>query len=96
MGIFASIYHPVGIPMLVQQARNPGFTIGVNGLFGNLGIAVAAILTGFLVKNVGWRTAFVVPGVLALLCGVLFSSSCRRRRWRRPSGPRSRSTCPGP
>jgi MFS family permease len=72
MGIFASIYHPVGIPMLVQQARNPGFTIGVNGLFGNLGIAIAAVLTGFLVKNVGWRAAFVVPGVLALLCGVLF------------------------
>jgi len=72
IGLFASIYHPVGIPMLVQQARNPGFTIGVNGLFGNLGIAIAAVLTGFLVKNVGWRAAFVVPGVLALLCGVLF------------------------
>jgi MFS family permease len=72
MGVFASIYHPVGIPMLVQHARNPGFTIGVNGLFGNLGIAAAAILTGFLVKHAGWRAAFAVPGVLALLCGVLF------------------------
>ena len=72
MGVFASIYHPVGIPMLVQQARNPGFTIGVNGLFGNLGIAVAAILTGFLVKHAGWRAAFAVPGVLALACGLLF------------------------
>jgi MFS family permease len=72
LGVFASIYHPVGIPMLVQQARNPGFTIGVNGLFGNLGIAVAAILTGFLVKHAGWRAAFAVPGLLALLCGVLF------------------------
>jgi MFS family permease len=72
MGVFASIYHPVGIPMLVQHSKNPGFTIGVNGLFGNLGIAVAAILTGFLVKHAGWRAAFIVPGVLALLCGVLF------------------------
>jgi MFS family permease len=72
MGVFASIYHPVGIPMLVQHAKNPGFTIGVNGLFGNLGIAIAAILTGFLVKNVGWRAAFAVPGALALLGGVLF------------------------
>jgi len=72
MGVFASIYHPVGIPMLVQQARNPGFTIGVNGLYGNLGIAVAAILTGFLVKHAGWRAAFAVPAVLALLCGLLF------------------------
>jgi MFS family permease len=72
MGVFASIYHPVGIPMLLQQSRNPGFTIGVNGLFGNLGIAVAAVLTGLLVKYAGWRAAFAVPGLLALLCGVLF------------------------
>src|SRR6267142_558685 len=72
MGVFSSIYHPVGIPMLVQGSKNPGFTIGVNGLFGNLGIAVAAMLTGFLVKHAGWRAAFVVPGALALLCALLF------------------------
>ena len=74
MGAFAAIYHPVGIPMLVQGAKNPGFTIGVNGLAGNLGIAGAAILTGFLVKMIGWRAAFVVPGLLAIACGVLFAA----------------------
>jgi MFS family permease len=73
MGLFASIYHPVGIPMLVQRATSPGFTIGLNGLFGNLGIAVAAVLTGFLVKHSGWRTAFVVPAGLAIACGLLFA-----------------------
>ena len=73
MGVFSSIYHPVGIPMLVQHAKNPGFTIGVNGLFGNLGIAAAAILTGFLVKQFGWRAAFAVPGGIALLCAALFA-----------------------
>ena len=72
MGAFASIYHPVGIPMLVERATRPGFTIGVNGLAGNLGIAGAAILTGFLVKYFGWRTAFAVPGVLSLVCAALF------------------------
>jgi len=73
MGVFSSIYHPVGIPMLVQSSRNPGFTIGVNGLFGNLGIAVAAILTGLLVKHFGWRAAFAVPGGLALIGAALFA-----------------------
>jgi MFS family permease len=73
MGVFSSIYHPVGIPMLVQHSRNPGFTIGVNGLFGNLGIAVAAILTGLLVKHFGWRAAFAVPAGIALLCAMLFA-----------------------
>jgi MFS family permease len=72
MGVFCSIYHPVGIPMLVQHATNPGFTIGLNGLFGNLGIAIAAVLTGFLVQHAGWRAAFVVPAGIAMLCGVLF------------------------
>ena len=72
MGIFASIYHPVGIPMLVQSSTRPGFTIGVNGLAGNLGIAGAAILTGFLVKHFGWRMSFVVPGLIALVCAGLF------------------------
>jgi len=72
MGCFAAIYHPVGIPMLVQKAVNPGFTIGINGLAGNLGIAFAAILTGLLVKHVGWRAAFVVPGAIAIACGIMF------------------------
>ncbi len=72
IGTFASIYHPVGIPMLLQGATRPGATIGVNGLVGNLGIAVAAALTGLLVKWFGWRAAFAVPGVACLCLGFLF------------------------
>ena len=72
LGAFSSIYHPVGIPMLVQKSANPGAAIGVNGLSGNLGIAAAALLTGFLVAHVGWRAAFAVPGVACLALGVLF------------------------
>lgn len=73
MGAFAAIYHPVGIPMLVQTADRPGRVIGVNGLAGNLGIALAALSTGFLVKYFGWRSAFVVPGLVSIACGFLFA-----------------------
>jgi MFS family permease len=73
MGAFASIYHPVGIPMIVQNSTRPGFTIGLNGLAGNLGIAGAAILTGFLVQQLGWRMAFVVPAAIAIACGIAFA-----------------------
>lgn len=73
MGVFSAIYHPVGIPMLVRDAARPGRTIGINGLAGNLGIAVAAITTGALVKYFGWRMAFVVPGLLSIACGLLFA-----------------------
>ncbi|MSQ62387.1 MAG: MFS transporter [Betaproteobacteria bacterium] len=78
LGAFASIYHPVGVPMLVQHAKNPGATIGVNGLAGNLGIAVAALLTGFLIKWLGWRAAFAIPGVLSIACGLTFAAVCPR------------------
>ena len=73
MGAFSAIYHPVGIPMLLQNAPKAGAVIGVNGLAGNLGIAFAALLTGYLVKHAGWRAAFIVPGILSLLVGVFFA-----------------------
>jgi MFS family permease len=76
IGAFAAIYHPVGIPMLVQNVPNPGAVIGVNGLAGNLGIAVAALVTGFLVKWIGWRAAFAVPGIVAIVCGIVFGIVC--------------------
>ncbi len=72
LGAFASIYHPVGIPLLVQSAIKPGTVIGINGLAGNLGVAGAAIVTGLLVDAFGWRAAFVAPGVVALACGLVF------------------------
>lgn len=72
LGCFASIYHPVGIPMLVQGADRPGRTIGINGLAGNLGIAAAAVVTGFFVKHFGWRAAFAIPGIVSLACAALF------------------------
>ena len=76
LGAFAAIYHPVGIPMLLQRATSPGAVIGVNGLVGNLGIALAALSTGFMVQWFGWRAAFALPGLLALACGVCFARVC--------------------
>jgi len=73
MGAFSSIYHPVGIPMLVRGAPRPGLAIGINGLAGNLGVALAAVTSGFLVQYVGWRAAFVVPAFLSIACGVVFA-----------------------
>jgi MFS family permease len=73
LGLFASIYHPVGIPMLVQGSSTPGAVIGVNGLAGNLGVAAAALMTGFLIRESGWRAAFIVPGLLSIGCGIAFA-----------------------
>jgi MFS family permease len=73
LGVFSAIYHPVGIPMLVQRSSRPGLTIGVNGLSGNLGVALSALATGALLKYAGWHAAFVVPALAALACGIAFA-----------------------
>jgi len=78
LGAFSAIYHPVGIPMLVRESPRPGLTIGINGLAGNLGVAVAALATGVLVKYAGWRAAFVVPAVIAFACGIAFARTAPR------------------
>ena len=72
LGIFASIYHQVGIPMLLRHASRPGAAIGWNNLAGNLGVALAALITGITVSLAGWRAAFILPGLLALLLGLAF------------------------
>jgi MFS family permease len=72
IGLFASIYHPVGTAMLTAHAEKLGRELGINGVWGNLGVAFAALATGALVDLVGWRAAFVLPGLLGILVGVAF------------------------
>jgi MFS family permease len=71
-GMFAAIYHPVGIAMLVASPKNLGMALGWNGLWGNLGLAFAAIVSGALMDLWGWRAAFFIPGLAAVAVGVGF------------------------
>ncbi len=73
LGLFASIYHPVGTALVIQNAKATGQSLGVNGVFGNLGVAGAALVTGLITEWLGWRTAFILPGVIAVLTGVWFA-----------------------
>ncbi|MGF1526982.1 MAG: MFS transporter, partial [Candidatus Competibacterales bacterium] len=69
LGLFCAIYHPVGIPWIVRIARRPGQALGVNGIFGSIGVAGAGLITGWLIDVQGWRAAFVVPGLVSLGLG---------------------------
>lgn len=73
IGLFASIYHPIGTAMVVQGAAGVGRVLGVNGVAGNLGVAAAALLAGALTDLIHWRAAFIVPGVVAIATGVAFA-----------------------
>jgi MFS family permease len=73
MGAFSAIYHPIGTAMLVDAAgERVGASVGVNGVFGNLGVALAPVVTAAVAAAFGWRWAFILPGVLSILAGLLY------------------------
>ena len=73
VGLFGAIYHPVGIAMLVSGREKVGRVLGVNGVFGNLGVAFAALIAGALAHWISWRAAFIIPGVLSIAVGIAFA-----------------------
>ncbi|MBL4720147.1 MAG: MFS transporter [Alphaproteobacteria bacterium] len=75
LGFFASIYHPVGIPWLIRNAsrRAVGKTLAINGVFGSFGTAGAGIITGLLIDAYGWRSAFLIPGIVSLGTGLVMA-----------------------
>ena len=75
LGLFASIYHPVGIAMLIEKNKKIGFRLGVNGVFGNMGVATAPLITGLILVLANWRYCFIIPGVACLFYGFVFLKS---------------------
>jgi MFS family permease len=73
IGVFASIYHPVGTAMIVSYADRLGREMGLNGVWGNLGVASSALVTGVIGQYLGWRWAFIVPGIVTVLIGGAFA-----------------------
>ena len=78
IGLFAAIYHPVGIAWIVASARKRGITLGVNAVFGNVGNSVAPVFVGAMIDFVSWRAAFIIPGILAILVGIALLLAWRR------------------
>ena len=72
IGMIASIYHPVGTSMLVSNADKLGKEIGINGVWGNAGVASSALITGIITQYFGWRIAFLVPAVICMAVGFLY------------------------
>jgi MFS family permease len=100
VGVFAAIYHPVGLALLVQKFAKTGAAIGINGVFGNLGVGSAALITGYFIDHGGWRAAFVVPGALSLLIGIaytaLFWDEIAGTNGKPAAVPRAGAAPPGP
>jgi MFS family permease len=72
LGIFAAIYHPVGMAMLIEASGARGRTLAFNGVCGNLGVSLAAGISAALATWLGWRAAFLAPAVLCIITGVVY------------------------
>src|SRR6202050_3577703 len=72
IGLFASIYHPVGTAMIVSYGDSLARAMGLKGVWGNLGVASSALVTGVVGQYLGWRWAFVIPGMVTILIGIAF------------------------
>jgi MFS family permease len=80
LGVFAAIYHPVGIPVLISNARDRGRDLATNGVFGNLGVAFAPGITAAVAVTAGWRAAFILPAILSAVIGVAYLLMTSERR----------------
>jgi MFS family permease len=77
VGLFASIYHPVGTAMLISHADKLGRQVGINGVWGNLGVASSAVVTGVICQFLSWRWAFILPGIVSIGIGFSFVGRVR-------------------
>jgi MFS transporter, FSR family, fosmidomycin resistance protein len=78
IGLFGSIYHPVGIAWLVRNAENRGRILGLNGIFGSIGVGIAPAVAGALTHYIDWRAAFLLPGMICLVLGGALALAVRR------------------
>ena len=77
LGFFSAIFHPVGIAMLLETKERVGLRLGINGLFGNMGVASAPLITGVIIFYSNWKMAFFVSGILCIVYGIFFSMALK-------------------
>lgn len=71
VGIGCSAYHPSGLAMVSQGIRERGRALGINGVWGNVGMAAAPLVSGLLSYLIGWQRGVVILGAVGLLLGIV-------------------------
>ena len=72
LGIGASLYHPPGYAsMALLSPELRGRYMGIQGLGGDLGMAISFFTTTAIGSYLGWRNAFLAWGVLGIVMAVV-------------------------
>ena len=73
LGAFISLYHPVGFSLLSRGVRGRGKAMGLHGIAGNVGLAGAPLLAGFIAAEFSWRYVYYLMALPGIVVGfVLF------------------------
>lgn len=72
LGLSIGLYHPAGLSLMAQGVRQRGLAIGMHGVAGNTGQALAPALAVGMAIAFDWRAGFfVVAGLAAVLAVVM-------------------------
>ena len=96
IGLFAAIYHPVGLALVIEGRTKTGVPLAINGIFGNMGVGCAALLTGYFIDTAGWHSAFVLPGAVCIAVGAAYAVFVWSGRVRRAGERARRAAAAGP
>ena len=71
LGLFSGIYHPAGLGWISREVERVSLGMAYNGIFGNLGLAAAPLMTGVVNWLWGPQAAYFFLAGLNLL-GIVF------------------------
>lgn len=72
LGLFASMYHPSGLSLISNSIDETGKALGIHGMAGTLGVAVAPVIAGAITARYGWAYSYIVFGAAGVvILGVL-------------------------
>lgn len=96
LGLFAAIYHPVGLAHITRIGLRPGRALAINGIYGNMGLAGAAVTTSVVAQHFGWQVAFLLPGGISVLIGAVLLWKAKTPHVAIQSSDNSRTSRPVP
>ncbi len=75
LGLTTGLYHPAGISLVAQGVRQRGLGLGLHGVAGNVGQAMAPAIAIGLALLVDWRLAFFFIGGLSALLALVMATT---------------------
>ena len=90
LGIFGSLYHPLGNAVISAKVREYGRAMGIHGAVGNIGLSLAPFIIGLIASRWGWRQAylfFAIPGIVLSAGSFFVDLSLKGEKGSTPSVP---------